>query len=296
MARNNIIGIIGGTGLYQLEGMTDVSVVNVDTPFGLASSEITTGYLGKTKLLFLARHGKDHTITPTEINAKANIYALKKLGANFCLSVSAVGSLCEEFKPGEIVIPDQLIDRTIARDNTFFGSGIVAHVAFGDPFCINFSKLVYECAKEISIKENKVVHNKGTYVCMEGPAFSTRAESELYRSWGAKLIGMTALPEAKLAREAELSYCTMALVTDYDCWRTSESEVEVHEIIKIINSNVNFAKKVINDLASKIDTIVQKDSISNALRDAILTPKEIWPKKRVEELDVILEKYLNDIK
>ncbi len=292
MSSNKIIGVIGGTGLYELSGLENLESLNIQTPFGEPSSRITSGYLGETKLLFIARHGIGHKILPTELNAQANIYALKELGASYCLSISAVGSLCEEYKPGDIVIPDQLIDRTQQRKNTFFGQGIVAHVAFADPFCPEFSKLLQQVSLQLSGKENKEVHFGGTYICMEGPAFSTRAESELYRSWGAKLIGMTALPEAKLAREAEISYAALALVTDYDCWRTSSSDVEISEIIKIMSSNVIFAKKIVSALAAKIKDIEQRKSISSALENAIVTPRELWPQEKVLQLKAILKKYI----
>lgn len=292
MSSDNVIGIIGGTGLYQLEGLSKVEVLKIKTPYGEPSSTITSGYLGDTKLLFIARHGIGHTILPTEINSHANIYALKELGANFCVSISAVGSLCEEFHPGDIVIPDQIIDRTMGRKNTFFGEGIVAHLSFADPFCLNLSKLLFEISSSISKSENKTVHDGGTYVCMEGPVFSTRAESELYRSWGAKLIGMTAIAEAKLAREAEISYATLALVTDYDCWRSSDSDVEISEILKIMSSNVSFAKKIVTKLGSEIRNIEQRKSISNALENAIVTPKELWPQDKVSQIKAIIKKYL----
>lgn len=293
MSNNNIIGIIGGTGIYDLSGLDRLEILSCPTPFGEPSSKITSGYLGETKLLFIARHGLGHTLLPSELNTHANIYALKEKGANCCLSISAVGSLCEEYKPGDVVIPDQLIDRTQQRKNTFFGEGIVAHVSFADPYCPEFSSLLHQVSLSLSAKENKAVHWGGTYLCMEGPAFSTRAESELYRSWGAKLIGMTALPEAKLAREAEMSYATLALVTDYDCWRTSSSDVEIAEILKIMGSNVNFAKKIISGLAIKIKDIEQRKSISSALENAIVTPRELWPQEKVFQLKAILKKYLN---
>ncbi|MFQ5925162.1 MAG: S-methyl-5'-thioadenosine phosphorylase, partial [Dehalococcoidia bacterium] len=217
------IGVIGGSGLYQIEGMTDIEEVRVRTPFGEPSDAITIGDLEGKRIAFLPRHGRGHPISPTELPARANIYALKSLGVEWIVSVSAVGSLNEEICPLDLLIPDQLIDRTKSRVNSFFGGGLVAHVAFADPFCPVLSDILYEAALDSGAR----VRKGGTYVVMEGPLFSTKAESNLYRSWGASIIGMTALPEAKLAREAEICYATLACITDYDCWHETEESVTI---------------------------------------------------------------------
>ncbi|MFN8389254.1 MAG: S-methyl-5'-thioadenosine phosphorylase [Bdellovibrionota bacterium] len=286
------IGIIGGTGLYSLPGLEDVEQIELDTPFGKPSSPITSGRLGETRLLFLARHGIGHKILPTEINSQANIYALKTLGAEWCLSISAVGSLQEELAPGDIVVPDQLIDRTRLRENTFFGEGVVAHVQFADPFCPVLSDALYQTAARLGHAGGIAVQRGGTYVCMEGPAFSTRAESHLYRSFGASLIGMTALPEAKLAREAEIAYAVLALVTDYDCWRSHAADVDVAEILRIMGKNVEFARSVIQHLVPSLKNVRPSSMAADALQAAIITPKELWPAPTKVKLRALLDRYL----
>src|SRR4030042_1092574 len=219
------LGVIGGSGLYEIEGLADVKEVKVKTPFGDPSDAIMVGTLGKTRIAFLPRHARGHCIMPTELPVRANIYALKSLGVEWIISVNAVGSLQEEIQPLDLVIPDQIIDRTRGRVSTFFGDGIVGHVTFADPFCPVLSQLIYRVAEENEASKDLRVHPKGTYLAMEGPLFSTRAESNLYRSWGASIVGMTAIPEAKLAREAEICYPAIACGTDYDCWH------EVHESV-----------------------------------------------------------------
>src|SRR5512141_2310634 len=229
-----IIGVIGGSGLYEMEGMTDIAHVTVNTPFGNPSDEYVTGTLEGVRMVFLPRHGKGHRLLPSEVNYRANIYGMKSLGVQRIISVSAVGSMKEEIVPGHIVIPDQFIDRTKGiRKDTFFGNGIVGHVQFADPVCADLSAVLFEAAREAGA----TVHRGGAYVCMEGPAFSTRAESHLYRSWGGDVIGMTNLQEAKLAREAEICYATLAMATDYDCWHLEEEAVTVEAVIARLSQN-----------------------------------------------------------
>jgi len=279
---NEVIGVIGGSGLYEMEGMTDVAQVTVDTPFGRPSDEYVTGTLDGVRMVFLPRHGKGHRFTPSEVNYRANIYGMKKLGVTRIISVSAVGSLREEIVPGHIVIPDQFIDRTRGfRKDTFFGNGIVGHVQFADPVCGELSETLYAAAGEAGA----TVHRGGCYVCMEGPAFSTRAESHLYRSFGASVIGMTNLTEAKLAREAEICYGVIALSTDYDCWHEAHADVSVEAIIAIIKSNVVTAKKIIRLAAARV-------AAGEALKYAIISDTSVVPVETRENLDLILGKYL----
>ena len=296
MSLQTRVGIIGGTGLYDLENIQDRRSLSVDTPFGSPSSPIVMGTLDGVELCFIARHGIGHRYLPSEVPYRANIYALKQMGVEWCIGVSAVGSLSEEFAPGDIVIPHQVIDRTKERAHTFFGRGIVGHVSFADPFCPVLRKALIESAKaaqkEVLAKQTRVknVHEEGVYVCMEGPAFSTRAESQWHRSWGASLIGMTALPEAKLAREAELSYATLALVTDYDCWRTETADVDLQDILRIMASNVDFARQIISAVIPQLRELEQPDHIRRALSGAIMTDRRLWPTETVEELQPILER------
>lgn len=235
------IAVIGGSGLYEMEGLTRVREVRVNTPFGKPSDAVVIGTLEGQRVAFLSRHGRGHRISPSMINYRANIYALKSLGVTRIFSVSAVGSMKESIEPGHLVLPDQFIDRTTQRAGTFFDQGLVAHVAFADPICGDLSGIVHRAAKEVRV----TTHVGGTYVCIEGPQFSTKAESKLYRQWGVDVIGMTNIPEAKLAREAEICYATLALATDYDCWHESEESVTAEGILKIMHDNVVQAKKVI---------------------------------------------------
>ena len=285
---NEVIGVIGGSGLYEMEGMTDVASVTVDTPFGRPSDEYVTGTLDGVRMVFLPRHGKGHRFTPSEVNYRANIYGMKKLGVTRVISVSAVGSLREEIVPGHIVIPDQFIDRTRGfRKDTFFGNGIVGHVQFADPVCGELSETLYAAAGEAGA----TVHRGGCYVCMEGPAFSTRAESHLYRSFGASVIGMTNLTEAKLAREAEICYGVIALSTDYDCWHEAHADVSVEAIIAIIKSNVATAKKIIRQAAQRV-AAGRGCACGEALKFAIISDTSVVPVETRENLDLILGKYL----
>jgi len=281
------IGVIGGTGLENIEGLTDIKEVNIDTPFGKPSDTITIGKLEGVGIAFLPRHGKGHRILPTEIPARANIYALKWLGVEHIIAVNAVGSFKEAIKPGDLLIPDQLIDRTRSRVNTLFGEGIVAHIPFADPFCPVLSQIVYQAAQETGA----TVHRGGTYVVMEGPAFSTRAESFLYRSWGADVIGMTALPEAKLAREAEICYASIACVSDYDCWREAHESVTVEIIVDILRKNADTAKKIIRLAVGRIPE--RRDCpCASALKAAIITAPEMIPAEQKEKLNLLIGKYL----
>jgi len=281
------IGIIGGSGLYTMPGLSNTREERVSTPFGEPSDAFVLGDLEGRKVAFLARHGRGHKLLPSELNFRANIYAMKKLGIEWIISVSAVGSLKEEHKPTDFVIPDQFIDRTFHRESTFFGNGIVAHVAFGDPVCAVVSKALVEACASVGV----VGKPGGTYVCMEGPQFSTRAESNLYRSWGADVIGMTNLQEAKLAREAEISYATMAMVTDYDCWREGHDDVTVDQIVAVLNQNAANAAKVVRAAVAALP----KDSSSpyaSALQYAILTNPAAIPAETREKLDLLIGKYL----
>ncbi|MBA7645011.1 S-methyl-5'-thioadenosine phosphorylase [subsurface metagenome] len=281
------IGVIGGTGLYDIEGLTDIEEVDIDTPFGKPSDSIIIGKLEGVEIAFLPRHGKGHRILPTEIPARANIYALKWLGVEHIIAVNAVGSFKEAIKPGDLLIPDQLIDRTRSRANTLFGEGIVAHIPFADPFCPVLSQIVYQAAQETGA----TVHRGGTYVVMEGPAFSTRAESFLYRSWGADVIGMTALPEAKLAREAEICYASIACVSDYDCWHEAHESVTVEIIVDILRKNADNAKKIIRLAVGRIPE--RRDCpCASALKAAIITAPEMIPAEQKEKLNLLIGKYL----
>ena len=283
------IGIIGGSGLYAMPGLTAVREVHVETPFGEPSDAFVLGELEGRKVAFLARHGRGHRLLPSELNFRANIYGMKKLGVERIVSVSAVGSLKEEHKPTDFVIPDQFIDRTFLRVSTFFGDGLVAHVAFGDPVCATVGKAVADgCAKEgVAGKKG------GTYVCMEGPQFSTRAESNLYRSWGADVIGMTNLQEAKLAREAEICYATVAMVTDYDCWHEGHDDVTVDQIVAVLHQNAANAAKVVKAAVAAMPR--ERDcGCASALKYAILTDRKQIPAETKAKLDLLVGKYLNE--
>jgi len=281
------IGVIGGSGLYEMEGMANVEEVKPDTPFGEPSDAIIIGELEGNRIAFLPRHGRGHYIMPTEVPSRANIYALKSLGVEWIISISAVGSLKEEIRPMDLVIPDQLIDRTRSRVNTFFGGGLVAHVTFADPFCPILSDILHQAAIEAGAR----VHKGGTYVVMEGPLFSTRAESNLFRSWGASVIGMTALPEAKLAREAEICYATVACATDYDCWHEAEESVTIEMVIANLQQNVSRAKNIIRTTVSRIPQ-KRECGCAQALKDAIITAPDKISDNMKRELALLIEKYV----
>jgi 5'-methylthioadenosine phosphorylase len=281
------IAVIGGTGLYDIEGVTDTQEVNIDTPFGRPSDSIVVGRLGGVGIAFLPRHGKGHRISPTEVPSRANIYALKSLGVEHIIALNSCGSFKEEIKPGHLLIPDQIIDRTRSRVNTFFGDGIVAHIQFADPFCPVLSQIVYEAALEAGA----TVHKGGTFIAMEGPAFSTRAESRLYRAWGADIIGMTVLPEARLAREAEICYASIACVTDYDSWHETNEPVSVEAILTTMRHNIENAKKTIKLAVGRIPEVRHCDCAS-ALGPALVTAPELIPAGQKEKLDLLIGKYL----
>ncbi len=281
------IGIIGGSGLYDMPGLTERSEMDVDTPFGAPSDRFIIGTLSGQKVAFLARHGRGHRFMPSELNFRANIYAMKALGVERILSVSAVGSLKKELAPLDIVLPDQFLDRTRGRISTFFGNGLVAHIAFGDPVCPDLLEQVNTAAHKAGIPSKK----GGTYVCMEGPAFSTKAESNLYRSWGMDVIGMTNLQEAKLAREAEICYVTIALVTDYDCWHESHETVSVDMIVSNLQKNVQAAQAIILQTVKDMNQS-RKCQCGEALKYALITDKTRIPEETKSRLNCIVGKYL----
>ncbi|NES45455.1 S-methyl-5'-thioadenosine phosphorylase [Moorena sp. SIO2C4] len=285
------IGIIGGSGLYKMAALKDVQEVPIDTPFGPPSDAVMLGTLEGTTVAFLARHGRNHHLMPSELPFRANIYAMKQLGVEYIISASAVGSLQEEVKPLDMLVPDQFIDRTKNRVSTFFGDGIVAHIGFGHPVCNQLAGILVDAIASLELPE-VTVHNGGTYLCMEGPAFSTMAESNLYRSWGAKVIGMTNLPEAKLAREAEIAYATLALVTDYDCWHEDHDHVTVNMILDNLQRNAINAQKVIQETVRRLVDNPPVSKAHSALKYAIFTPLDQAPEATKEKLELILRKYL----
>ena len=284
------IGIIGGSGLYKMDALQDIQEVKVSTPFGDPTDALIVGNLEGATVAFLARHGRNHHLLPSELPFRANIYALKQLGVEYIISASAVGSLQEEVKPLDIVVPDQFIDRTKPRVSTFFGEGIVAHIAFGDPVCPNLASVLSEAIASEDLP-GITLHQGGTYVCMEGPAFSTKAESNLYRQWEAKVIGMTNLTEAKLAREAEIAYATMALVTDYDCWHQDHDSVTVEMIVDNLRHNAVNAQKVIKETVKSLQANPPESIAHSALKYAILTPADQIPQATKEKLALLLKKY-----
>ncbi len=282
------IGVIGGSGLYEIAGMTNIEEVKPETPFGDPSDAIVIGELVGRSIAFLPRHGRGHYISPTDIPSRANIYALKSLGVEWIISVSAVGSLKEGIHPLDLVIPDQIIDRTRSRVNSFFGGGLVAHASFAEPFCPVLSNILYQAA----IEAGASVHPEGTYIVMEGPLFSTKAESNLYRSWGASIIGMTALPEAKLAREAEICYATLACITDYDTWHETEDSVTIEMALANLARSADIAKKIINIAAARIPE-ERECGCAEALKNAIITAPEKIPERMKKELDLLIGKYIS---
>jgi len=282
------IGIIGGSGLYHMEGLTDVREIETTTPFGPPSDSLHVGTLDGVRVAFLARHGRGHRLMPTELPFRANIYAMKVLGVERIISASAVGSLQEQYAPTDIVIPDQFFDRTRGRVSTFFGDGIVAHVALAHPVCEVLCDTLEASGKEVGAK----IHRGGTYLCMEGPAFSTLAESKVYRQWGMDVIGMTNLQEAKLAREAEICYATLALVTDYDCWHPEHDSVTVEMVIDYLNRNAATAQRLIRETVKRIAAIERNCKCASALKHAILTQREGVSAEALERLSPIVGKYL----
>jgi 5'-methylthioadenosine phosphorylase len=285
------IGIIGGSGLYQMEALTNIEEVKIETPFGDPSDAFILGTLAGTPVVFLARHGRNHHLLPSELPFRANIYAMKSLGVEYLLSASAVGSLQVEAQPLDMVVPDQFIDRTQHREATFFGDGIVAHIGFGDPICPALAGVLADAIASLDLPD-VTLHRSGTYVCMEGPAFSTKAESNLYRSWGGTVIGMTNLTEAKLAREAEIAYATLALVTDYDCWHPEHDSVTVEMIIGNLQLNAKNAQRVIQSTVERLSTNPPESKAHRALKSAIFTPLDQVPAATRQRLEVLLHKYL----
>ena len=282
------VGIIGGSGLYQIEGISKVKEVAVKTPFGAPSDKFITGELEGVPVVFLPRHGRGHRISPSEINYRANIYGMKKLGVQAIMSVSACGSLKQEYKPMDFVIPDQFMDRTRnGRGDTFFTDGIVAHVGFADPISKEIADILEKSAKKLKVK----THRGGTYVNMEGPQFSTKAESNLYRSWSMDIIGMTNLTEAKLAREAEISYATLAAVTDYDCWHPSHGSVTLEMVLDYFNKNVANARAILRSAIVEVGKL-KHFSASQALKFAIMTDPDMIPAKKKKDLEILIGKYI----
>jgi len=282
-----VVGVIGGSGLYEMEGLEDVETVSLATPFGDPSDAFIVGRLEGIRMAFLPRHGKGHRIQPSSVNFRANIYAMKMLGVQWIIGVSAVGSMKETIHPGHMVIPEQFIDRTVGRPSTFFGNGIVGHVSFADPVCPDLSQVLFHAGKEVGA----TVQKGGTYLCIEGPQFSTRAESRLYRTWGVDVIGMTNLPEAKLAREAEICYASIAFATDYDCWHMEAGDVSIAEVLRIIAESTQVAKKVIRQAIQRLPE--NRECVcSSALKYALITDKSMIPEKTKKDLAPIIGKYL----
>jgi 5'-methylthioadenosine phosphorylase len=285
------IGIIGGSGLYKMSALTDIEEITIETPFGDPSDNLIVGNLNGNKVAFLARHGRNHHLTPTEVPYRANIYAMKKIGVEYLISASAVGSLQEEVKPLDFVLPDQFLDRTKSRQSTFFGEGIVGHIAFGDPICHQLADVLAASITGLNLPD-VILHRGGTYICMEGPAFSTKAESNMYRLLGGKVIGMTNLPEAKLAREAEIAYATLAMATDYDCWHPDHDSVTIELVIANLQKNAANAQEVIKEAVSRLSTNLFVSEAHSALKYAILTPMDKVPAATKQKLELLLQKYL----
>lgn len=283
------IGVIGGSGLYEMEGLTQIRTVKLATPFGKPSDDYIIGTLHGMRVAFLPRHGRGHRIMPTDINYRANIYGMKKLGVERIISVSAVGSMKEKIEPGHIVIPDQFYDHTKQRRSTFFGDGVVAHVGMAEPVCSDLSGILIEAG----VRTGATVHRGGTYICMEGPQFSTRAESLIYRTWNVDVIGMTNATEAKLAREAELCYSTIALATDYDCWHHSEEAVTVEAVLAVMKHNIETSKAMIREAVRSLSA-ARTCACGDALRNAIMTPEKLISAKTKKALAPIIGKYLKN--
>ena len=282
------IGVIGGSGLYAMPGLTDVEEVTLATPFGAPSDAYTLGTLAGQRVAFLPRHGRGHRLLPTDVPVQANIYGFKMLGATHLLSVSAVGSMREEIRPLDLVVPDQLFDRTVVRPRTFFGAGLVVHVGFAEPFCPELRSALVVAAEGAGA----TVHRGGTYLCIEAPTFSTKAESHVYRSWGMDIIGMTNLQEAKLAREAEICYATLALVTDYDCWHEAHDAVSVETVVEYLNKNVRNAQVIMREAVGRLGRSGRGCACGSALKNAIFTPPELWPEATTKRLEAIIKKYV----
>jgi 5'-methylthioadenosine phosphorylase len=285
------IGIIGGSGLYKMSALTDVEEITIETPFGNPSDNLIVGKLGDAKVAFLARHGRNHHLTPSEVPYRANIYAMKQIGVEYLISASAVGSLQEKVKPLDFVLPDQFLDRTKSRQSTFFGEGIVGHIAFGDPVCHQLADVLAASITGLNLPD-VILHQGGTYICMEGPAFSTKAESNMYRLLGGTVIGMTNLPEAKLAREAEIAYATLAMATDYDCWHPDHDNVTIELVIANLQKNALNAQEVIKEAVKRLTANLFVSEAHSALKYAILTPIDKVPAATKQKLELLLKKYL----
>ena len=284
------LGIIGGSGLYRIDDLENIVELRLDTPFGEPSNKLLIGNLFGIEVVFLARHGENHTLNPSEIPYKANIWALRSLNVRWLISASAVGSLKENIKPCDIVIPNQFIDRTHQRPSTFFNNGVVAHISMANPFCENVSQILSEEIEKL-LTEEKKLHIGGTYLAMEGPAFSTKAESNLYRSWDCSIIGMTNHTEARLAKEAEIAYSSLSMVTDYDCWNQNCESVSVEMVIENLQENANFAKSIISAAAKRISLTRPSSTFHNSLKDALVTPKEHVPEKTKRKINLFTNKY-----
>jgi 5'-methylthioadenosine phosphorylase len=287
MMGEKVVGVIGGSGLYEMEGLEQVQTISLKTPFGHPSDSYVVGHLEGVKIAFLPRHGKGHRIQPSSLNFRANIYGMKMLGAEWIIGVSAVGSMKESIHPGDMVIPNQFIDLTKGRPNTFFSDGIVCHISFGDPVCPVLSQILSRVGKEVGA----TVHENGTYLCIEGPQFSTRAESRLYRTWGVDVIGMTNIPEAKLAREAEICYGTIAFATDYDCWHEQAEDVSVGEILRILAQSTKTAKDAIRKTLKHLPE-ERQCLCATALKHTLITGKKLIPEKTKKDLEPIIGKYM----
>jgi 5'-methylthioadenosine phosphorylase len=290
MSKTPLFAVIGGSGLYQIPGLTQIKEHQIDTPFGEPSGPITEGVLGGARIFFLSRHGIGHFINPSEVNYRANIYALKSLDVNRVISVNACGSLREDFQPGDLVIPDQILDMTKSRENTFFQNGLTAHISVADPFCKDLSVILSEALNQ----GGATVHQGGSFVIIEGPRFSTRSESNTYRSWGMSIIGMTSAPEAFLAREAEMCYASIAHITDYDVWHTREDPVSVEMVLKVLKSNTDHVKEALIWLVENPPDVTRGCDCLDALAGAIITNPKAVPKETRQQLDLLVSKYLED--
>lgn len=285
---HNVLGVIGGSGFYQMKGLDKVELMELETPFGRPSDPFYQGRIGDIEVVFLSRHGRGHRILPSEINFRANVFGMKQLGVTHLVSVSTAGSLKEEIRPGELVVPNQFIDRTFKRPETFFGDGLVVHVSLADPVCANLASDLTAAARS----GGTVIHDGGTYLCMEGPQFSTRAESNLYRSWGASVISMTAMQEARLAREAEMCYAALVLVTDYDCWHESVAAVDIGEILRVMKLNVDKAQSAVSALAHTLGNRPRTCACQDALKNTIITDRAAIPQRLIDDLRPLIGKYL----
>jgi 5'-methylthioadenosine phosphorylase len=283
-----VLGVIGGSGFYSISGLDELEQIELDTPFGAPSDTFYRGRLGATRVVFLARHGRGHRILPSEINYRANIFGMKQLGVEYLVSVSSAGSMREDLHPGDFVVPDQFIDRTFKRPESFFGNGIVVHVSLADPVCPDLSAALTRAGQEAGAR----IRNGGVYLCIEGPQFSTRAESNLYRSWKVDVISMSAMQEARLAREAEFCYAVLTLVTDYDCWHQEQREVDIGTILRVLKENVATAQQAVAKLAPMVAGAERRCACGHALKDAIITDRSMIPRKVAADLHLLIGKYL----